>query len=140
MSPLAVLHVFCYHVSLSAKSRPHRRRHRIIIRVHLPIGYLSLNLNFKRYVWPAYMGFWSRTWMSRNHSSRLSAETRVMPGGRPLVICTEKEQVARPHVRTSSSDPQSAERVASSAQHAEHNSRGKKRAYLEQLLVQPFGT
>ena len=52
----------------------------------LPMGYVGLKRNLRRYIWLAYMGFWSRTRMSSSHSSRLSAETRSIPGGRLLWI------------------------------------------------------
>lgn len=47
-----------------------------------PIGYLELKTNFSLWVWFWYIGFTSRTLMSRNHSWKPSAETSEIPGGR----------------------------------------------------------
>jgi hypothetical protein len=52
-----------------------------------PMGYEGLNLNFNRKVLFMYIGFASRTWMSRSHSWKPSAVTSVMPGGRLPCIC-----------------------------------------------------
>lgn len=49
---------------------------------YIPIGYEALKANLSRNVLFMYIGFASRTLMSKNHSWKPSADTKVIPGGK----------------------------------------------------------